>query len=537
MHGPMGREHLMNMESSLCPQTSSKFVTSVDYLDILCGHDAVVYPTKLKNPEQTPTTISPFELLRRYMCTYKIRDREKIQKREDREYIREEGARAKTGKLTGISCRECASGVDTDGVSVFVMEGESVTLHTDVSKIQQERIKWYFNGMCVAEINGDLSKICANDQCHDDKERFRDRLKLDHQTGSLTITNIRTTDSGLYKLQIINNNSSVSEKIFSVTVRGVPAAEIDKVKTKSVMEGESVTLDTYVPKKSNDVIAWYFNDILITEINGHLRYVCTDEHCTKDTERFRDRLKLDHQTGSLTIMNLRTTDSGDYHLQIFSSNFSFSSIRSFSVTVTGDFGVETDGGSVFVMEGDSVTLHTDVKKSQHERIRWYFNDTFIAQINGNLNTFFRFTDRLELDNQTGSLTIMNITNADSGLYKLQIISSSISQKIFSVSVRDVLGAKTLQMKTMPVMEGQSVTLDPDVQCKDAHERFRDRLKLDHQTGSLTITNTRTTDSGVYKLEINSTNSSIRLHRSSSISISSCKSFSVAVIDNVQFAVE
>ncbi|KAL0161720.1 hypothetical protein M9458_045445, partial [Cirrhinus mrigala] len=99
------------------------------------------------------------------------------------------------------------------------------------------------------------------------------------------------------------------------------------------------------------------------------------------------------------------------------------------------FGVETDGGSVFVMEGDSVTLHSGVKKSQQDRIRWYFNDTFIAQINGNLNTFFRFTDRLELDNQTGSLTIMNITNTDSGLYKLQVISSSISQKIFSVSVR------------------------------------------------------------------------------------------------------
>ncbi len=113
------------------------------------------------------------------------------------------------------------SAVETDRLAVFVMEGDSVTLHTDVDKTQQEIIKWFFNDMCVAEINGDLSPICANDQCHGDKERFKDKLKLDHQTGSLTIRNIRTTDSGLYTLQIVNkSNSSISENIFNVTVHG-----------------------------------------------------------------------------------------------------------------------------------------------------------------------------------------------------------------------------------------------------------------------------------------------------------------------------
>ncbi|KTG30893.1 hypothetical protein cypCar_00037562 [Cyprinus carpio] len=88
-----------------------------------------------------------------------------------------------------------ASGVDTDIMSVSVMEGDSVTLHTGVETNQQDRIRWYFNYTRIAQITGDLSLICTDVQCNEDTERFRDRLKLDHQTGSLTIMNAKTTDS------------------------------------------------------------------------------------------------------------------------------------------------------------------------------------------------------------------------------------------------------------------------------------------------------------------------------------------------------
>uniref|UniRef100_A0A672N6S4 Immunoglobulin domain-containing protein n=1 Tax=Sinocyclocheilus grahami TaxID=75366 RepID=A0A672N6S4_SINGR len=94
-----------------------------------------------------------------------------------------------------------------NSVSVSVKEGDSVTLNTDVQTNQQEEIR------CRSK-----SKICTDDQC---KERFRDRLKLDHQTGSLTITNIRTTDAGLYTLQINISKSSfcvTRVKRFNVTV-------------------------------------------------------------------------------------------------------------------------------------------------------------------------------------------------------------------------------------------------------------------------------------------------------------------------------
>ncbi|XP_042604860.1 uncharacterized protein LOC109084811 [Cyprinus carpio] len=221
----------------------------------------------------------------------------------------------------------------TKAQSVFVTEGDSVTLLTGIKKNQEDRIRWYCNDTRIAQINGDPSKTCTDVQCNEGTERFRDRLKLDHQTGSLTIMNITNTDSGLYQLKIFSS-SSISEKTFSLSVRGVSAAERDKMKRKSVKEGESVTLDPGVIKQPNHVMMWYFNDTLIAEITGDPNKACTDFHCP---ERFRDRLQLDHQTGSLTIRHIRITDSGLYELKISSSSRrhrrSISSVKSFDVTV------------------------------------------------------------------------------------------------------------------------------------------------------------------------------------------------------------
>ncbi len=109
--------------------------------------------------------------------------------------------------------------VGTDGLSAFVMEGDSVTLHTNVESNHQEDIKWYFNDTRIAQITGDLSYICTDVQCNEGTERFEDRLELDDKTGTLTIRDIRTTDSGLYELKIISIRNS-SEKTFNVTVHG-----------------------------------------------------------------------------------------------------------------------------------------------------------------------------------------------------------------------------------------------------------------------------------------------------------------------------
>ncbi|XP_026054387.1 uncharacterized protein LOC113040258 isoform X4 [Carassius auratus] len=132
------------------------------------------------------------------------------------------------------------------------MEGESVTLHTGVKTNQRDRIRWYFNDTRIAQMTGDQSKICTDVQCNEDTERFRDRLKLDHQTGSLTIMNIRNTDAGDYYVETIISGN-ISEKIFSVTITGGSGSKEVQMKRMMEMEGASDTLNNgAVNKQESD---------------------------------------------------------------------------------------------------------------------------------------------------------------------------------------------------------------------------------------------------------------------------------------------
>lgn len=90
------------------------------------------------------------------------------------------------------------------------MEGDSVTLHTDVTDIKtDDEIEWRFNSTRIARVTG-------NNAIYDEDVKFKDRLQLDIQTGDLKISNFRITDSGLYKFEI-NSPRVSSEKTFSVS--------------------------------------------------------------------------------------------------------------------------------------------------------------------------------------------------------------------------------------------------------------------------------------------------------------------------------
>lgn len=104
----------------------------------------------------------------------------------------------------------------------------------------------------------------------------------------------------------------------------------------SVKEGEAVTLNTGLTEiQANDVLEWRFGagQDRIARINKAAGVTKTYDEILGG--HFKDRLKLDDKTGSLTIINSRTTDSGDYEVATTITDFK----KTFTVSVVSDSGL------------------------------------------------------------------------------------------------------------------------------------------------------------------------------------------------------
>ncbi|KAK9967220.1 hypothetical protein ABG768_001628 [Culter alburnus] len=158
----------------------------------------------------------------------------------------------------------------TEIQSVSVMEGDSVTLHTSVTKIREDDdILWKFG----AE-NSLIAKISIENQIFSTSngtdERFRDRLKLDNQTGSLTITNITTEHAGVYQLEI--NGAKLTTKTFSVSVYArlpvpVISSNSSNCSSSSSSSSSNCSLVCSTVNVSHVTLSWYKGNSLLSSIS------------------------------------------------------------------------------------------------------------------------------------------------------------------------------------------------------------------------------------------------------------------------------
>ncbi|CAM4658817.1 unnamed protein product [Leuciscus chuanchicus] len=210
-------------------------------------------------------------------------------------------------------------GAGTDEVkSVSVMEGDSVTLNTDV-KVQRDQILWAYrhdsSEMPIAEIHK------QNIDMFDSNVTFGDRLQMDSQTGSLTIRNIRTTDSGLYKLSIFSK--SITHKSFSVTVYAplqtpVITRDSSNCPSSSSSERSSVSrcsLVCSVLNVSDVTLSWYkgisvLSSISVSDLSISLSLPLEVEYQDNNTYSCVIYNPISNQTTHLDISQLCHTCAG-----------------------------------------------------------------------------------------------------------------------------------------------------------------------------------------------------------------------------------
>uniref|UniRef100_A0A8C1YMI2 Ig-like domain-containing protein n=1 Tax=Cyprinus carpio TaxID=7962 RepID=A0A8C1YMI2_CYPCA len=117
----------------------------------------------------------------------------------------------------------------------------------------------------IAEIYKHVIDMFSSD------ETFGNRLQLNSSTGSLIIRNIRSTDSGLYKLQIRSNRGN-SDKTFNVTVYAhlpvpVISSNSSQCSSSSSSSQQNCSLVCSVLNVGHVTLSWYKGNSLLSSIS------------------------------------------------------------------------------------------------------------------------------------------------------------------------------------------------------------------------------------------------------------------------------
>ncbi|XP_042604677.1 SLAM family member 9-like [Cyprinus carpio] len=162
----------------------------------------------------------------------------------------------------------CSTGVLGFANEISVMKGSSVTLNSGLTEMKDDdQIQWRFRheNTSLAEINKHTDRITVYDDVLDG--RFRDRLKLDKQTGSLTITNITTQHAGYYELQINNVRKCFLLTVYARLSVPVIISNSSQCSSSSSSSSSYCSLLCSVVNVSHVTLSWYKGNSLLSSIS------------------------------------------------------------------------------------------------------------------------------------------------------------------------------------------------------------------------------------------------------------------------------
>ncbi|XP_058618067.1 natural killer cell receptor 2B4-like isoform X2 [Onychostoma macrolepis] len=235
---------------------------------------------------------------------------------------------------------KCVFGDTVTLESVSVLEGDSVALNSGFTEMMDDDlILWRFGAenTLIAQISVMDGSMTVFDDVLD--ERFRDRLKLNNQTGSLIITNTRTEHTGLYQLQ----TNSVS-KSFSLTVYAhlpVPVISSNSTNCSSSSSSSSYcSLLCSVVNVGHVTLSWFkghslLSSISVSDLSISLSLPLEVEYQDNNTYSCVLNNPISNQTRHINISQLCQTCSGTAALMCIFTMYSASKTVPISAAAAG----------------------------------------------------------------------------------------------------------------------------------------------------------------------------------------------------------
>ncbi|XP_051551337.1 uncharacterized protein LOC127439222 isoform X2 [Myxocyprinus asiaticus] len=142
------------------------------------------------------------------------------------------------------------NGVSGDEITAKV--GETITLNTGVNKTKDQTILWYFEGVLIAQFNGDPKKSCLYDGVNGkfkdilQEHMTEDRLQ-EHKNGDLTIKNVKVEHSGQYEANSLIKNPDGKTQLF----RNSKTPNCNSTKIRKEIIGIKIKTVTVTVSESN----------------------------------------------------------------------------------------------------------------------------------------------------------------------------------------------------------------------------------------------------------------------------------------------
>nr|AAI53990.1 Zgc:171601 protein [Danio rerio] len=365
----------------------------------------------------------------------------------------------------------------------LVHDGDSVTLQSALTNVQKyERVLWTFgpDSTRIAQINNAINKISVYNEVLNGK--FRGKLSLDAQTGSLTIANATSQHAGLYELNTVGGNDVLSKQFRVIILAHLPAPVLMRNSSQcsssssssvqycsvlcSVVNVSAVSLSWY---KGNSVLS----SISVSDLSISLSLPLEVEYQDRNTYSCVIDNTISNQTTHLDISTLcQPCEVG------------VSSLNSGNSVPFGDV--------VLICIGIAVTFVILAAAGMFS-IYWRYKKTHqtcqtpVQQV----SEVHEGDDMVEMDElKTMSVSVGGSVMLNTGFTKIK--SCDVLQWRFGEPNSDV---------TNPFVVIRRLN-EPDFTEYAGHdETFRDRLQLDQQNGYLKISDIRPTDFGIYKLNI------------------------------------